>query len=169
LGDGSLEQGGRGQTELGPPLSAVVPAGNGVRVPYFVSRRFEHTHAFHRAGVALLATMPFITLLSTHRHQQFLRPRPHGRGMHHTHTHTHARARACTHTHTCTHTHVHTHTHPARGHSLTLPCARFRREYVNTAWVPKTKLVVFDFDKTITNKHTGGSVQLPAFVSVAVY
>eukprot|EP00038_Savillea_parva_P027380 m.59264 g.59264 ORF g.59264 m.59264 type:complete len:216 (+) comp7874_c0_seq2:159-806(+) len=36
-------------------------------------------------------------------------------------------------------------------------------EYTDTAWVPKTKVVIFDFDKTITLKHTGGSVMLPAY------
>eukprot|EP00037_Helgoeca_nana_P006092 m.56516 g.56516 ORF g.56516 m.56516 type:complete len:218 (-) comp16981_c0_seq1:251-904(-) len=36
-----------------------------------------------------------------------------------------------------------------------------KSEFINRDWVPKVKLVIFDFDKTITNKHTGGSVMLP--------
>eukprot|EP00039_Didymoeca_costata_P026088 m.14894 g.14894 ORF g.14894 m.14894 type:complete len:228 (-) comp5243_c0_seq1:158-841(-) len=38
------------------------------------------------------------------------------------------------------------------------------RKYIDTEWAPATgkiKLIVFDFDKTITRKHTGGMVQLP--------
>jgi len=37
--------------------------------------------------------------------------------------------------------------------------------YIDTAWTAKVKLVVFDFDKTITRKHTGGSVLLPVNAS----
>eukprot|EP00729_Bicosta_minor_P013978 gene13978-6715_t len=36
--------------------------------------------------------------------------------------------------------------------------------YINTDWAPgkgKIKLIAFDFDKTITRKHTQGAVQLP--------
>eukprot|EP00035_Acanthoeca_spectabilis_P021531 m.438756 g.438756 ORF g.438756 m.438756 type:complete len:217 (-) comp18281_c0_seq1:144-794(-) len=36
-----------------------------------------------------------------------------------------------------------------------------KSEFINRDWVPKVKIVIFDFDKTITNKHTGGSVLLP--------
>jgi len=39
----------------------------------------------------------------------------------------------------------------------------YGQEFTETSWVQKTKIVVFDFDKTITRKHTGGSVMLPAF------
>jgi len=39
--------------------------------------------------------------------------------------------------------------------------------YIETSWARKTgiKLVIFDFDKTITRKHTGGFVQVPAEIT----
>eukprot|EP00041_Stephanoeca_diplocostata_P007004 m.96841 g.96841 ORF g.96841 m.96841 type:complete len:213 (-) comp16673_c0_seq1:195-833(-) len=37
--------------------------------------------------------------------------------------------------------------------------------YIDTTWTNKIKCVIFDFDKTITKKHTGGSVLLPVNAS----
>lgn len=45
--------------------------------------------------------------------------------------------------------------------ALTLCYTSDCSEFINRDWVPKVKIVIFDFDKTITNKHTGGSVLLP--------
>lgn len=47
---------------------------------------------------------------------------------------------------------------------LSSPLASYS-EYIGRDWVPKVKVIIFDFDKTITNKHTGGSVALPAYAT----
>jgi len=40
-----------------------------------------------------------------------------------------------------------------------------KREYLQKDWMHKVKVVIFDFDKTITKKHTGGAVLLPVHAS----
>lgn len=65
-------------------------------------------------------------------------------------------------------THVNVLTRPPTTTSALLdtssPLASYS-EYIGRDWVPKVKVVIFDFDKTITNKHTGGSVALPAYAT----